>query len=89
MNKYEKIDKEIKGYTQSEQPGIEKEMDPKPIAEDDNYKGSDKLKGKVALITGGDSGIGRAVAICYAKKVQMLLLVTITNIKTLKIQWHD
>lgn len=68
MNKYEKIDKEIKGYTQSKQPGIEKEMDPKPIAEDDNYKGADKLKGKVALITGGDSGIGRAVAICYAKE---------------------
>lgn len=68
MNKYEKIDKEIKGYTQPEQPGIEKEMDPKPIAEDDNYKGSDKLRGKVALITGGDSGIGRAVAICYAKE---------------------
>ncbi|TDM26870.1 SDR family oxidoreductase [Macrococcoides caseolyticum] len=68
MNKYEKIDKEIKGYTQPEQPGIEKEMNPKPIAEDDNYKGSDKLRGKVALITGGDSGIGRAVAICYAKE---------------------
>ncbi len=43
-------------------------MTPKPKAEDRNYQGSDKLKGKVAIITGGDSGIGRAVAICYAKE---------------------
>ena len=68
MNQYEKIDKEIKGYTQDKQPGIEHEMHPQPIAEDDDYKGAEKLKGKVALITGGDSGIGRAVAICYAKE---------------------
>jgi NAD(P)-dependent dehydrogenase (short-subunit alcohol dehydrogenase family) len=54
--------------TQKRQPGIESAMTPKPRAEDQNYKGSDKLKGKVAIITGGDSGIGRAVAICYAKE---------------------
>lgn len=53
---------------QDKQPGAEHMMNPLPIYEDDNYKGSDKLKGKVALITGGDSGIGRAVAVGYAKE---------------------
>lgn len=54
--------------TQDRQPGIESVMNPRPIYEDENYKGTDKLKGKVALITGGDSGIGRAVAVAYAKE---------------------
>jgi NAD(P)-dependent dehydrogenase (short-subunit alcohol dehydrogenase family) len=53
---------------QEQRPGLESEMNPTPKAEDSHYRGSDKLKGKVALITGGDSGIGRAVAIAYAKE---------------------
>jgi NAD(P)-dependent dehydrogenase (short-subunit alcohol dehydrogenase family) len=53
---------------QERQPGIESGMTPRPHAEDGNYRGSDKLKGKAALITGGDSGIGRAVAIAFAKE---------------------
>jgi NAD(P)-dependent dehydrogenase (short-subunit alcohol dehydrogenase family) len=53
---------------QNRQPGIESEMTPQPRAEDSSYKGSGKLSGKVALITGGDSGIGRAVAAFYAKE---------------------
>ncbi|QHZ48559.1 SDR family oxidoreductase [Bacillus sp. NSP9.1] len=54
--------------TQDRQPGVESVMDPRPIYEVENHKGTDKLKGKVALITGGDSGIGRAVAVTYAKE---------------------
>ncbi|MDU7187743.1 MAG: SDR family NAD(P)-dependent oxidoreductase, partial [Klebsiella sp.] len=58
----------IKGYTQNRQPGIEADMEPKPIAELEEYKAAGKLENKVALITGGDSGIGRAIAILYAKE---------------------
>jgi len=53
---------------QNHQPGIESEMVPLPEAEDLAYVGSNKLLGKVAIITGGDSGIGRAVAIAFAKE---------------------
>jgi len=49
-------------------PGIEAKMNPRPRYEAPLYKGSEKLKGKVALITGGDSGIGRAVAVLYARE---------------------
>jgi NAD(P)-dependent dehydrogenase (short-subunit alcohol dehydrogenase family) len=53
---------------QEQQPGLESEMTPRPQAEDPQYQGSGKLQGKVAFITGGDSGIGRAVAIAFAKE---------------------
>ncbi|WP_062049964.1 SDR family oxidoreductase [Bacillus sp. JCM 19034] len=53
---------------QAQQPGIESQMNPLPIFDNPNYKGSDKLTGKVAIITGGDSGIGRAVSIAFAKE---------------------
>lgn len=48
--------------------GIENIMFPRPIFDDPNYIGSKKLEGKTAIITGGDSGLGRAAAIAYAKE---------------------
>ena len=63
-----KFHNKIKGYTQNRQPGIEADMEPEPIAELEEYKAAGKLENKVALITGGDSGIGRAIAILYAKE---------------------
>ncbi len=53
---------------QNRQPGREAEMDPLPQYDNPAYKASGKLSGKKALITGGDSGIGRAVAVAYAKE---------------------
>jgi NAD(P)-dependent dehydrogenase (short-subunit alcohol dehydrogenase family) len=49
-------------------PGLEAELDLKPMYEAPDYKGSGKLEGMAALITGGDSGIGRAVAVLYARE---------------------
>ena len=54
--------------SQDDQPGMEYEMKPLPIFDNPNYKGSGKLKGKVAIITGGDSGLGRACSIAFVKE---------------------
>ncbi|MGR2740311.1 SDR family oxidoreductase [Billgrantia sp. Q4P2] len=53
---------------QPHQPGAEYKMDPQPEYIRESYRGADKLKDKVAIITGGDSGIGRAVAVHYARE---------------------
>jgi len=53
---------------QPQQPGSQQEMAPKPVTDNPNYKGSGKMKDLVAIITGGDSGIGQAVAAAFAKE---------------------
>src|SRR3954470_22444913 len=53
---------------QQDVPGLQSEMTPVPDCGEDSYVGSGRLEGKAAIITGGDSGIGRAVAIAFAKE---------------------
>lgn len=67
MKDYKTASEKAHGQTQPV-PGKESKMDPKPVFIRENYKGADKLVNKVALITGGDSGIGRSVAVHFARE---------------------
>ncbi len=68
ITQFKEIPINVPEQRQLSQPGVEKLMVPLPIIENPNYQGSGKLKGQVALITGGDSGIGAAAAIAFAKE---------------------
>lgn len=59
-------------------------MEPKPKISNPEYRGSDKLKDKVAIITGGDSGIGRAVEICFAKEGENIVIAYLNEDKDAK-----
>lgn len=60
---------------QPQQPGIESIMIPRPISENPSYRGSSKLLDKVAIITGGDSGIGRGISYAFAKEGADIVIV--------------
>ncbi|ARS48945.1 SDR family oxidoreductase [Ectopseudomonas hydrolytica] len=68
-------DKTLPAQHQDRQPGLEHAMHPEPVYLSDSYRAADKLAGKVAIITGGDSGIGRAVAVHYALEGAKVALV--------------
>jgi len=82
-NKYPGSDypQKLPPQKQDKQPGINNLMNPKPIYECEDYISSKKLQGRVAIITGGDSGIGRAVAIAYAKEGANIAIVYLDEVE--------
>ncbi len=77
---------EVPAQVQPHQPGDQEKMHPEPEIIKASHKGSEKLKGKVAVISGGDSGIGRSVAVLFAPvKVPILLYCTLKKTKMPKL----
>jgi NAD(P)-dependent dehydrogenase (short-subunit alcohol dehydrogenase family) len=76
-----KYPSEVPAQEQNQQPGIQMEMTPLPDTTNSNYKGSEKLNGKNVVITGGDSGIGRAVSIAFAKEGANVAVVYLNESK--------
>jgi NAD(P)-dependent dehydrogenase (short-subunit alcohol dehydrogenase family) len=74
-------EKHAMGFAEQQQkpPGIQSAMDPVPDCGEKSYRGSGRLQGKRAVITGGDSGIGRAVAIAYAREGADVLIAYLSE----------
>lgn len=70
-----------KNQEQAKQPGNAYKMNPEPLTIRESYKGSDKLKNKVALLTGGDSGIGKSVAVHFAREGAKIAIIYLNEEK--------
>ncbi|MEP2689660.1 SDR family oxidoreductase [Maribacter dokdonensis] len=70
-----------KNQEQARQPGNAYKMNPEPLTIRKNYRGSDKLKNKVALLTGGDSGIGKSVAVHFAREGAKIAIIYLNEEK--------
>src|ERR1044071_8433913 len=76
--------KKLRPRQKQNRPGSESKMKPRPVYDNPGVAGSGKLKGKVAVITGGDSGIGRAVAVLFAKEGAIVAIIYLNEHKDAK-----